>query len=122
MRQVEISIDLRDLVNAGIYESEEKAAYEALMLLLKERPEYRKKLAVYKYKNEDISLAKASEIAGVSPETMKWILVENGVDPRLGPENFEEAERECINVRKILKNRYRSPYPDIDSYYKSKIR
>ena len=106
MRQEETSVDPRDLVNAGIYESEEKAVSEALTLLLKERPEYRKKLAAYRYKNEDISLAKAAEIAGVSPETMKWILVENGIEPRLGPETFEEAERECINVRKILKNEH----------------
>ena len=39
MIQEEVEIDLKSLVAAGLYESEEKAMYEALKLLLKENPD-----------------------------------------------------------------------------------
>jgi predicted HTH domain antitoxin len=98
---------LKGLVKIGLYESEEKAIYEALRLLLKEHPDYRKKLAVYRYQTEDITLGKAAEVAGVSLETMKQILVDNGVEPELGPETIEEAQQECLNMRKIINERNR---------------
>ena len=107
MRQKEANISLKGLVEAGLYESEEKAIYEAVKLLLKEHPDYKKKLAIYRYQTEDITLAKAAEIAGVSLETMKQVLVENGVEPELGPETIEEAREECLNMRKIIDERNR---------------
>ena len=107
MRQKEANVSLKGLVEAGLYESEEKAIYEALELLLKKHPDYKKKLAVYRYQTEDITLAKAAEIAGVSLETMKHIFVENGVEPELGPETIEEAREECLNMRKIIDERNR---------------
>jgi len=104
MIQEEVEIDLKSLVAAGLYESEEKAMYEALKLLLKENPEIKIRLAIYKYQNEEISLARAAEIAGVSFETMKRTLSENGIKLRLGPKDRADARKEYMNVRKILEN------------------
>jgi predicted HTH domain antitoxin len=102
MIQEEVEIDLKSLVATGLYESEEKAMYEALKLLLKENPEIRKKLAIYRYQNEDITLAKAAEIAGVSFITMKNILIDNGIEPELGPKTFEQARQEHIYIKEIV--------------------
>jgi len=102
--QEEFEINLKGLVDSGLYESEEKVIQEALKSLINENPEIRIKLAIFRYKNDEISLAKAAKIAGVSFESMKRILLKNGIEPRLGPESREEAREEHINMRKILKN------------------
>jgi predicted HTH domain antitoxin len=56
-------------------------------------------LAVHRYQTEEISLAKAASLAGVSWAQMKDILVERGIQPRLGPETIEEAEEEVRTLR-----------------------
>jgi hypothetical protein len=43
---------------------------------------------------EELSLAKAAEIAGVSWAQMRDILLEQGIDPALGPESLADAEAE----------------------------
>ena len=48
---------------------------------------------------EDISLAKAASLAGVSWAQMKDILIAHGVQPRLGPETLADAEREVNALR-----------------------
>jgi predicted HTH domain antitoxin len=56
-------------------------------------------IAVHRYVNEGISLAKAASLAGVSWAQMKDILVERGVQPLLGSETLEEAEAEIDALR-----------------------
>ena len=56
-------------------------------------------LAVHRYQTEEISLARAASLAGVSWAQMKDILVERGIQPRLGPETMEEAEEEVRTLR-----------------------
>lgn len=89
----------RDLVEAQLYESEEQAIQDALRLLLRARPYLRIQLAVHRYETEEISLAKAASLAGVSWAQMRDILVENGVQPHLGPETLDEAENEVQALR-----------------------
>jgi len=47
--------------------------------------------ALYRYKTEEISLAKAAAVADVSFDRMKEIMLQRGVEPRLGPESLDEA-------------------------------
>jgi predicted HTH domain antitoxin len=54
----------------------------------------RVRLAIHRYQTEEISLAKAASLAGVSWARMKVILIAHGVQPKLGPETLEDAERE----------------------------
>jgi predicted HTH domain antitoxin len=63
------------------------------------RADLRIQLAVHRYQTEEISLAKAASLAGVSWAQMKDILVERGIQPRLGPETIEEAEEEVRTLR-----------------------
>jgi predicted HTH domain antitoxin len=81
----------RDFVEARLYKSEEDVIQDALRHLLRARPELRIQLAIHRYQTEKLSLAKAASMAGVSWAQMKDILLERGVQPRLGPETLEEA-------------------------------
>lgn len=94
-------LNLKGLVESGIYKSESEVIHDALKLLLDSNPEYRLKLAIYRYQTEDISLGKAAEIAGLCWEDMRDELIKNGVKPRLGPETIEEAKKDYENALRI---------------------
>ena len=87
-------MEARDLVQAHLYNSEEEVVRDALRHLLRARPEARIQVAVHRYRTEEISLARAAGLAGVSWAQMKEILREKGVAPRLGAEGMDEARAE----------------------------
>jgi predicted HTH domain antitoxin len=88
-------IHVEDLVEAGAYESEAQVVYEALRHLLQDRPELHLQVALYRYrKDEELTLARAAAIAGVSLERMKELLDRHGITPRLGPDTIQEAQEE----------------------------
>ncbi len=93
---------VQDLVAARLYSSEEAAIQDAVRTLLRERPDLRIGLAIYRYEHENLSLAKAAALAGVSWAQMKQILLERGVAPRLGPETLDEAHAEVQTLRKYF--------------------
>jgi predicted HTH domain antitoxin len=104
-KQVEKDIfqaSLKSLIAAGLYQSEDEILQDALSCLLKSNPEYKLKIAMYRYQTEEISVGKAAEIAGISMETMKRYLVKNGVMPRFAPENMEEARKDYQTIRGFL--------------------
>jgi predicted HTH domain antitoxin len=94
-------LNLEGLVNAGIYKSEDEVIHYALKQLLDNNPEYRLKLAIYRSQNEEISIGKAAEIAGLCWEDMRDELAKNGVKPRLAPETIEEAKQDYKNAMRI---------------------
>ena len=97
--------EARDFVEARLYDNEDEVIRDALRHLLRARPEARIQLAVYRYETEEISLAKAAELAGVSWAQMREILLEKGVSPNLGPETVEEAAKEAEALRNFLASR-----------------
>lgn len=97
-------LKVRDFVEARLYTDEEDVIQDALRHLLRGRPDLRIQLAVHRYQAEEISLAKASNLAGVSWAQMKDILVEHGIQPRLGPETIAEAEEEVTALHDYFKD------------------
>ena len=95
-------LHIHDLVEARLYASEEEVIQDALRHLLRARPELRVQLAVHRYQTEPISLAKAASLAGVSWAQMREILLERGIQPRLGPETIEEARKDVQAQRAYL--------------------
>ncbi len=91
--------EAQDLVKARLYSSEEEVIRDALRHLLRARPDARISLAVSRYETEELSLAKAANLAGVSWAQMREILLEKGIQPRLGPATLEEAEAEIRALR-----------------------
>lgn len=84
----------QELVKAGLYSDEQSAISEAMRVLWQERPQLRLDWAVYQYQTKEISLAKAASLAGVSFDRMKELLLQRGVQPRLGPETTAEMMAE----------------------------
>ncbi|MCP3959967.1 MAG: hypothetical protein GY719_19145 [bacterium] len=98
-------MEARDLVQAKLYGTEEEVIRDALRHLLRARPDARLRLAIHRYENEEISLARAAEMAGVSWAQMREILLESGARPRLGPETVAEAEDEIQALRDFFADR-----------------
>ena len=92
----------KDFVSAGLYEDEKAVVRDAVRALLSEKPQLRLEVAIYRYRTEEISLAKAAALAGVSWERMREILLSRGVQPRLGPETEEEAWEEVQAMERIV--------------------
>jgi predicted HTH domain antitoxin len=90
----------RDFVDARLYDSEEDVIQDALRHLLRGRADLRIELAIHRYQREEITLAKAANLAGVSWAQMREILLEKGFQPRLGPVTPEDAQQEVETLRK----------------------
>lgn len=90
----------RDLVEARLYKSERDVIDDALRHLLRARPELRIQFAIHRYQTENLSLARTASLAGVSWAQMRDILVEKGIDTRLGPDSLADAEQEIEALRR----------------------
>jgi len=82
MSNVKENIEL--LRRTGRFASEEEFLEEAFRALLDKRPELRTELAVEQYKTGDVSLNRAAEIGGHSPEEFKELLRERGISRDIG--------------------------------------
>ena len=96
-------LELNTLVKAKLYPDDNAVLQDALRHLFRARPDLRIQVAIYRYQEEEISLAKAAALAGVSWAQMKDILLEKGIEPRLGHDNLADAEAEIQALRKYLK-------------------
>jgi predicted HTH domain antitoxin len=96
-----MTIEVQDLVRSGIYPSMDVAVREAVRVLWQERPAVRIDVAVYRYRTEGLSIARAAALAGVCFDRMKEILAERGVPLRLGPETLAEARTELEALQRM---------------------
>mgnify|MGYP006276166459 CR=1 FL=1 len=94
----------RSFVEANLYQNEDAVIQDALRHLLRSKPELKIRLAVHRYQQQEISLEKAANLAGVSWAQMKDILVEHGVPLRLGPETVADAKEEIRALRRVLES------------------
>ncbi|AEA48079.1 UPF0175 family protein [Archaeoglobus veneficus] len=68
---------------------------DALTMFLAANKELRERIAIELYKEDKISLGKASEIAGLSYEEMKALLLKNNIPVRRGPESVDELKKKA---------------------------
>jgi predicted HTH domain antitoxin len=97
-------MEIEDFVNSGLFNNKEEVIRNALRYLTQAHPEYRIRLAIYHYQKKNISVGKAAELAGVSFEQMKEILIQHGIQPRLGPETLKEAKEEYETLEKYIRD------------------
>jgi len=90
------------LVEARLYPNQEAVIQDALRSLLLEKPQLRVELAFPRYPTEEISLAKAAHLAGLGFDRMRALLVQRGIQPRLGPSDEAEAAEEVATMERIL--------------------
>jgi len=87
------------LIDQGIFEDEESLKDTAYRSLLTLRPELKAEIALSLYKQEEISLGRAAEIAGLSREAFKEIMASRGVERRIPELSSEEVE---AGVQRLL--------------------
>ncbi len=71
--------EINALVKTGMYSSKSDIAREAFRCLLEHKPELKLNAAIELYKEEKVSLGRASEIAGMNFEAFKTALKERGI-------------------------------------------
>lgn len=94
-------LQLQMLVDARLYPNLDAVIQDALRALLQEKPQLRVELALYCYQTEELSLAKAAQVAGLSFDSFKALLVQRGIQPRLGPADEQDARQELAALDQI---------------------
>jgi predicted HTH domain antitoxin len=89
---------VKQLVKSGIYADEQAVLRSALRALYQAHPEAKIKMVITSYESGEISLGKAANMLGVSPEEMKEILREAGYEIHFGPESLEELMGDVQNA------------------------
>ncbi|MBI5653656.1 MAG: UPF0175 family protein [Chloroflexi bacterium] len=98
-------IHAQTLVDAHLYPNQEAVMADALRALLHDKPQLRIELAIHRYQTEDLSLAQAAHIAGVSFDRMKALLLARNIQLRLGPADADEARKEIAEMERIIARR-----------------
>lgn len=92
--------EIHALIETEYYSSISEAFKDAFRALFATKPALKIISAVYLYSNNEVSISKAAEIAGVNIEEFKEILASRGVKREIYP-----SERIDENVRMILERR-----------------
>ena len=71
--------ELSAIVRAGCFGSEAEALHEAVQTLLSVRPQLRVEAAIRRYLDEEITLGRGAEIAGVTRWRFQELLAQRGV-------------------------------------------
>jgi len=98
MKLIEKEINI--LLEKGYYKSKEELMDDACRSLLRNRPHLRIDIAATLYGRAEISLAKASEIAGVCIEEFKEILKGKGLVMEVPPIPKEELDKQMKSIIK----------------------
>jgi predicted HTH domain antitoxin len=94
-------LEIEYLLKIGAYHTEGEVLKDALRQLLLSRPKYRIGIAVKLYTDDKISLGKAAELAGISFDEMKEVLMQRGIKPKLGIVTISDALDEIDVLRDI---------------------
>jgi len=95
-------LQTQDFVEAKLYSDEQSVIQDALRSLLQVRSALRLEMMIYRYQTGAISLGKAANLAGVSFEQMREILLGRGLELRLSVETEDEAKRDLMTLREHL--------------------
>lgn len=77
--------EIDSLVKSGHFTSKSDVVKTALRMLKERHPEYKTDIAVEMFKEGEVSLGKAAEIAGTDRESFKEILEERGIKREIEP-------------------------------------
>ncbi len=89
-----MSEELDALISLGYYDNRSEIVREALRNFLSQKPEVRLVAAIKLYKDEKITISRAAEIAGVSFDEMKNILIDEGIIRRGKKDTERSSELE----------------------------
>ncbi len=74
-----LSEEIDAIISTGYYDNRSEFIREAIRTLMAKKPEIRLVAAVELYRNKNITISRAAEIAGLPFDRMKEILQEEGI-------------------------------------------
>ena len=98
--RVERDEDLSAVVRAGCFASEEDAVREAVQTMFAVRPQLRLEAAVRRYLDEEIMLARAAELAGMTRWRFQELLEQRGIRIEIEVRPPQELDEAVKRIRK----------------------
>ena len=95
-------LELNALVKAGIFRNKAEAVKEALRLLFATRPQLSLEAAVQLYREGEVTLGRAAEIAGITRWEFETLLVDRGIARSVTSDPTQELERQVERLQQGL--------------------
>lgn len=92
--------EIDSLVKTGHFTSKSDVVKTAIRMLKERHPEYRTDIAVNMFKEDKVSLGRASEIAGMSRESFKEVLKERGIEREISIREDSEKRLEEMDDKR----------------------
>jgi len=92
-------LELNALVKAGVFRSKTEAVKEALRLLFATRPQLSVEAAVQLYREGEVTLGRAAEIAGITRWEFETLLADRGIARSVTSDSAEELEHQVERLQ-----------------------
>ncbi len=96
----ETAHELSAVVRAGCFASEDEAIREAVQTLFAVKPQLRLEAAIQRYLDEEITLGRAAELAGVSRWRLRELLTQRGVANEIETRPARELDKAVESIRR----------------------
>lgn len=96
----EMERELSAVVRAGCFTSEQEAVREAVQTLFAIKPQLRFEAAIQRYREGEITLGRAAELAGVTRWRFQEMLEQRGIRLALEARTTKELDRAVERIRK----------------------
>lgn len=96
----EVGDEIAAIVRAGCFSSEEDAVREALQTLLAVNPHLRREAAIRRYLDEEITLGRAAELAGMTRWRFRELLAQRGIHLEIEARPAKELDASVEAIRK----------------------
>lgn len=98
----DVGEDLAAMVRAGCFPSEQDAVCEAVHTLFAVNPQLRREATIRRYLDEEITLGRAAELAGMTRWRFRELLAQRGIEMELEARPPKELDGavECIRKRR----------------------
>ena len=95
-------LEVNALVKAGIFRSKTEVVKEALRLLFATRPQLSVEAAVQLYREGEVTLGRAAEIAGITRWEFETLLADRGITRSVTSDPTEALERQVERLQPRL--------------------
>lgn len=90
--------EIAALIKAGIFQSQAEAVDEALRVLFATRPQLRLEAAIQLFKDAEVTLGRAAEIAGLTRWEFEALLADRGIERVVACDAPEHLERQAESL------------------------
>ena len=92
-------LELAALIKAGVFRSKREAVAEALRLMFATRPQLRLEAAIQLFKDAEVTLGRAAELAGLTRWEFEAILADRGIERVVVCDSAENLEHQVTSLR-----------------------